>query len=363
MHAIVSRNLQKRAEVTATEEGIRLDLYGGESRSPYFSGYLHQMLTCSEGKPWRFKETRLENVEITGDADRIGIRGTRRELGFRMELSFDRHGPLSMDAAWDNDSERTLEDAAFGLLFAFPRHSREIVTIPHMIYNNNPSSDPERIVPRLGAGPDRGFICEEHRLPIPCVNLEWTEEGGTRFFSLFAVPSFEETADGTVHYGSLGAVQEEHRFMAAAMSGVLMFNGEKDIHCVAKSKTAPYGGGYRNLPPGSSLRKQYALDWGTAARPGQGFREIVRKGMELFAPEGARPLTAGEMIRLKTNALDDRWRTNERGAAGYVKFTDSNAFGNVSKHPLHYMYGWTGQCLKLAWCDAKLGFGQGRKSG
>ncbi|UJF35600.1 hypothetical protein [Paenibacillus hexagrammi] len=42
-----------------------------------------------------------------------------------------------------------------------------------------------------------------------------------------------------------------------------------------------------------------------------------------------------------------------------MKFTDSNTFGNVSKHPLHYMYGWTGQCLKLAWCDGKLGFENG----
>ncbi|WJH33832.1 hypothetical protein N6H14_28175 [Paenibacillus sp. CC-CFT747] len=102
------------------------------------------------------------------------------------------------------------------------------------------------------------------------------------------------------------------------------------------------------------MSKSYVIEWGPLAKPGRGFVEVVRSAIALYNPQGAAPHTLDEIIRLKTAALDDRWRESEKGA-GYVKFSDSNSFGLVSKHELHYMYGWTGQCLKLAWCDAVLG--------
>ncbi len=319
------------------------------------------MLLCSAGRPWRLSKAGPEAVQISQEADAIQISGTVQSLSFTLKLAFDPRGLLGLHVIWENRTDRTLRDMAVGLLFELPGREGEKVTIPHMIYNNNPSSDPTRAVPRLGEGPGKGFICEEHRLPIPCVNVEWTDghNGEERFLSLFSLPSYFELEDGSVQYGSLGAIRDEHRLTLAALSGVLMFNGEKDMICIAKNKTERYHGGYTDFSPGFALTKEYALDWGQVARPGQGFREIVRKGLELYAPEGARPLSLDEMIRLKTNALDDRWRTDCCGAAGYVKFSDSNDFGNVSKHPLHFMYGWTGQCLKLAWCDAKLGFETG----
>jgi hypothetical protein len=40
--------------------------------------------------------------------------------------------------------------------------------------------------------------------------------------------------------------------------------------------------------------------------------------------------------------------------AGYTKFSDIP--GNGPRKPRHFLYGWTGQALKLAWCDAQLGF-------
>ncbi|MDF2646010.1 MAG: hypothetical protein K0Q73_1815 [Paenibacillus sp.] len=361
MYAIISRDKQKRAEIAGTSKGIQLTLRSDGEQSPNFTGQLDEMLICSFGRPWRSDFVRLEDVQIISESDLIRICGKMEALTFTMELAFDEHHLLKINATWENRTDRTLHDVATGFLFVLPRWSKEIITIPHMIYNNNPSADPSRVVPRLGLGPDKGFICEEHRLPIPCVNVEWSEAAEARFISLFSVPAYMESADGVMHYGSLGAIQEEDRIMLAAMSGVLMFNGEKDMYYMGKNKTGPYNSGYVDITPGFSLTKQYALDWGVVAHPGQGFREIVRKGMELFAPVGAKPLTLEEMIRLKKNALDDRWRTGENGAAGYVKFSDSNEFGNVSKRPLHYMYGWTGQCLKLAWCDAKLGFTHGQE--
>ncbi|MDR6880608.1 hypothetical protein [Bacillus sp. 3255] len=360
MHAIVSRNRRRRAEVADTPEGIQLMLTTEGERSPYFKGRLQDMLIYSAGRPWRADTPGLRNVGVENGAGSIRIDGELGELSVTLELAFDDNDLLRIGANWENRSGSELRDAAVGLYFRLPRRSKEKVTIPHMIYNNNPSSDPNRVVPRLGEGPGQGFICEEHRLPIPCVNVEW-EEQDTRYFSLFSVPDYVEKADGTVHYGSLGAIREDEATTAAALSGVLMFNGEKDVYYIAKNRTESYSGGYLDWAQGFSLTKAYALDWGTVPHTGHAYREIVRKGMELLKPEGKQPHTLDELIGLKTNAMDDRWRTGRNGAAGYVKFTDSNAFGNASKHPLHYMYGWTGQSLKLSWCDAKLGFEQGQE--
>nr|WP_240159961.1 hypothetical protein [Paenibacillus aceris] len=321
---------------------------------------MNEMLCYSTGRPWHTNTPGLKDVRMDGESGLIRISGTLEELFVTLSLAFDENDLLHVQVSWENRSGNLLNEAVVGLLFLLPKRNQEKVTIPHMIYNNNPSSDPNRIVPRLGVGPGKGFICEEHRLPIPCVNVEW-EEYGTRYFSLFSIPGYVETDDGRVHYGSLGAIQDESRTIAVALSGVLMFNGEKDIYYIAKNRTESYQGGYMDWEQGYSLTKEYALDWGHALRTGHAYREIVRKGMLLYKPEGKKPFSLEELIVLKTNAMDDRWRIGEHGAAGYVKFTDSNVFGNVSKHPLHYMYGWTGQCLKLAWCDAKLGFEEGQE--
>ncbi|UJF35601.1 hypothetical protein [Paenibacillus hexagrammi] len=164
-------------------------------------------------------------------------------------------------------------------------------------------------------------------MPIPCVNVEWVEtkeisgqdaqelhaETGARYFSLYSIPDYLEASDGTVHYGSLGAIQEEGVLIAAAMSGVLMFNGEKDTYYIAKNRTETYQGGYLDFAEGFTLSKSYALDWGTLSHSGHAYRELVGKAVELFAPEGKKPLLLEEMIRLKTYALDDRWRTGGKG--------------------------------------------------
>ena len=353
VHTIQSLNRNKMLECRETPEGIHLILREAGQASPYFSGSLDRMLIASLGKPWKEEAVRLLNPNVDSDSSSIRISGLMMKFAFSMELSFDNNHLLHIKADWTNRSEELLTDASVGLVFELAARESEKITIPHMLYNNNPSSDPERIVPKLGD--NDGFICEEHRLPIPCVNAEWTDVDSARFLSLYSIPAYTETEDGAVHYGALGVLRETGRSTLAATSGTLMFNGQKDIYYIGKSKTSPYSGGYLNFDAGGTLSKRYALDWGRLPQSGWGFREIVRKGWQLFEPIGAKPLTMDEIIRLKTNAMDDRWR-NSDGAAGYVKFNDSNDFGKLNRLPFHFLYGWTGQCLKLAWCDAKIGF-------
>lgn len=360
-YRIVSPVSNNRAEVSPTNGEIRIRLYSGAdelaTERPYFEGNLSRMLVGSIGRPWRADPLTAADTRIEPQGDALRIRVEADPWSVGLELSFDAEGLLRIGASWTNRTDRTLHDAAVGIEWELGTRDKEIVTIPHMIYNNNPSADPARIVPRLGVGEGKGFLCEEHRLPIPCVNSEWREKDGCRrYLSFYSLPDYVESPDGTVCYGSMGAYRRDGRTTIAAMSGVLMFNGEKDVVYVTKNKTAPYDGGYTDFPPGFVLSKTYVLDWGTLAEPGRAFVQVVRRAVGLYRPQGASPHTVDEIVRLKSAAMDDRWR--EAGAAaGYVKFNDTNDFGLVSKkHGLHYMYGWTGQCLKLAWCDAVLGF-------
>lgn len=346
----------RTVDVWQSGSDVCLQLSCEEDAKPYFSDSLSRMAVSSQGRPWRADKIQLHASRIEQHDDMLRMEADCGELFLVLEQKFDAEGSLRISAVWENRSDLILKDVAVGLEWELFTSGKENVTIPHMIYNNNPSADPARLVPHLGVGEGRGFICEEHRLPIPCVNVEWEEDAGNqRSFTLFSLPSYIELEDGTVHYGSLGAYKRDGSISLAAMSGVLMFNGEKDIVYVSKSLTEPYSGGYIDFPPGFSLSKHYVLEWGPQKVPGRAFSQVVHRAALLYDPRGAAPHSLEELIELKTQAMDDRWRETEH-AAGYVKFNDRNSFGLVSKHGLHFMYGWTGQCLKLAWCDAFVGF-------
>lgn len=355
-YRITSPAENRSVDVWQSDNDVYIQLSREGESKPYFKNLLGLMAVYSAGRPWREERLGLNAVRIEQQGGVLRIEADGGELFLTLELTFDSEGLLRIATVWENRSGRTIYDVAVGLEWELAARGTENVTIPHMIYNNNPSADPARLVPHLGMGEHKGFICEEHRLPIPCVNVEWREEGcSERFLTMFSLPSYIELSDGTVHYGSVGAYKREGSVAIAAMSGVLMFNGEKDIVYVSKSKIEPYSGGYTDFAPGFALAKSYAMEWGPQKEPGRSFSQAVYRAVLLYDPQGADPLSLEDLIRLKSAAMDDRWRETDR-AAGYVKFNDRNSFGLVSKHGLHYMYGWTGQCLKLAWCDAFLGF-------
>ncbi|MEU2428458.1 hypothetical protein ABZ611_02890 [Streptomyces sp. NPDC007861] len=330
--------------IDAAQEGARLRLYGDGHEEPYFTGELGTMLVVSTGRPWRFAFPGVRNAEVTRVDGTLVVRCAAGELSAELSFAFD-DGLLRADITWRNASAAPLRDLAVGLVLELPHSSPEMVTLPQVLHRNNPSSDPARTVPRLATGPGGGaVVVEEHRLPIPCVHTEWQGPDGPRSLSLFS----PDPGDG-----SLGAAVHEDRLRLTAMSGTVMFNGTADVAYVHKSATAAYEGGYRELAPAGALTTRHALDWSRPRRTGHGFRDMVHRGLRLYAPVGARPLSLDEIVHYKTLAMDRRWHDAE-GAAGFLKFPDPG-------HVPGFMYGWTGQCLKLAWCDARIGLERGER--
>ncbi|MFG3155156.1 hypothetical protein ACGF7W_24255 [Streptomyces sp. NPDC048219] len=305
---------------------------------------LDDLFVASTGRPWAPARPGLRTWSLsrtgTGLRARCGLAGLPG-LEVDLDLSF-ADDLLHLRTTWRNTGDTECADAVLGLALPLPARAPESVTLPQVLYRGNPSADPARTVPRLTAGRDGGLVVEDHRLPVPCAHAEWRTGKEPRYATLYTA------RPGS---GSLGAVRGAGGVTLLGLSGALLFNGEPDTAYVHKGRTAPRAEGYLDLLPGEEFRGHHVLDWGRPARPGHGFRALVHRGLGLYRPRGARPLPLDEIVRLKTAALDRRWY-DSGGAAGYLKFTGTG-------HTAGFMYGWTGQCLKLAWCDARLGVEHG----
>jgi hypothetical protein len=60
------------------------------------------------------------------------------------------------------------------------------------------------------------------------------------------------------------------------------------------------------------------------------------------------------MITLKRTLMDSRFHESNY-SVGNICYGSANRFGDISGRPEYYLYPWTGQALKLAWCDCVLG--------
>ncbi|MEV1169614.1 hypothetical protein [Nonomuraea sp. NPDC049784] len=348
----------KVVEVVTGPGGPEVLLCHRDADASHLRAPLRGLLTASIGRPWRIEPAEPGTVDLrqgtlsapstpdgvpdaggAGDtAGRVVVVTARAgALSAYLELAFTPDGLLTLTTTWRNDSDTELTDMAAGLLLPLPAQDAH-VTMPGVLYNDNPSSDPNREVPHIG------YVCEEHRLPIPAVNAAWDD----RHVSLFAHPEpTRSEEDGTVAYGSLGVIRSPG-LTVTAMTGVIAFDGKPDVCYVSKAEVADRPIGYRDLAPGATITTRHTLDWGSVEPRGFGFRKLVHT--ELYREEAARPLSADDIVRLKTNAMDSRWNGD-----GYLAYE-----GIRHGRPRSYLYGWTGQCMRLALCDALLGIEENR---
>ncbi len=309
-----------------------------------------EMLSFSQYRPFEIKKRDWELASEKEEAE--GLCQIWRCETVEAKLTFQQAGGyLAMSLTFTNQGKEELAEFSGSLSMPFTGKGKNKVTIPHMIYNDNPSASPEKIVPHLGNVAGEGLIVEEHRLPIPAVNLEWEQAGAWRYFTLFSMPQVVTGEDKD--YWSLGVLKAEDGDVITSLTGPLMFNGCKDTVYGGRCTPLTSQMGYRTLRPGEGVSKTYYLDWGNTII-GKGFRSLVRMGYDVLKPETVALHTPEEMIAYKTNVLDTRYYKDECGS-GYKTFGAANSFGNMSGRPEYYLYGWTGQAIKLAWCDCVLG--------
>lgn len=256
-----------------------------------------------------------------------------------------------LSATYTNISTQPLKRFTAGMTLPLTAQDKHKITIPHIIYNDNPSADPERTVPHIGKVPGEGIIVEEHRLPIPAVNAEWRQGSGHAFLTLLSVSEVMEGDEE--EYWSLGVVKAQQGERIMALSGPLMFNGMKDVVYGGRCTPMSYLKGYRKLLPGESLTKAFYLSWGQTGE-GRGFRNLIDLGYDVLQPQTAAQHSYAQMIDYKKLVVDTRAYQDDH-CIGYQTFGSANAFGDISGRPDFFLYGWTGQAIKIAWSECMLG--------
>ena len=290
-----------------------------------------------------------DKIEMNDASDRCEMILTDKQVRLKVCFSICL-SELKISVCFVNIGEE-LEVFAGGITLPGCEHQKQKVTIPHMIYNDNPSADPERIVPHIGSVPGEGIIVEEHRLPIPAVNIEWQKGEEYQSLTLLSMPHIINGEDED--YWSLGVLKDVgYRIVSA--SGVLMFNGMKDVFYGGRCTPLPYMKGYRTLRTKDCLKKTFYLSWDCCKQEGRGFRNLTDMGYRLLKPQTKALHSLEEMIDYKKRVLDSRFFKNEK-CAGYLTFGACNPFGNISGRPEYFLYGWTGQAIRLAWCSCMLG--------
>jgi hypothetical protein len=342
----------KSLKIENREGEIILSFFKGEREIAFFP--LPRLLSFSRGRPWGLCPARVKDPEISRDNGGVAVHlpGAFGEINAGLRFYFDTAKGLVMESEWENRGP-AVKDAMAGLCFPMPWSEGAKFTLPHCLYNDNPSADPERIIPKVGTAPGGGYIAEEHRLPIPALNIQWRSGDTFPHLSIFSEPS-SVMGDFDSPW-TLGLLKEEKGYTPAALSGGVMFNGEKDLIYNAKAGHCDYPYEYNTFSTGDIWKKRHYLSWDDDKAWGMAFRSLVKEGWNIYNPKTEPAMDREKLAELKHNCLVSRW-CQDGEAAGYLTFGSANEFGNISGRPDYYLYAWTGECIKLAWCDIAWGF-------
>lgn len=313
-----------------------------------------KLIGYSLTRPFQLEETDWEHVNTEENEEHVSI--TYKAFPIEAKITFSKsEDALEALVVFTNISDEEIADFAGNISIPMTDNGKNKFTLPNMIYNDNPSAVPGKIVPHIGEEAGGGIIVEEHRLPVTAVNDEWQIDDKFYFMTLFLYPQVV-TGDER-EYWSLGIVKEEQGESMVALSGPLMFNGYKDVVYGGRNVPMSWLKGYRYIRSGESVSKKFAISFGDTEQ-GKGFRDIIALGYNKLKPQTTRLHTYKEMVDYKKNVLDSRYYKDD-DCCGYMTFGAANSFGNVSGRPEYFLYGWTGQTIKLAWCEMALAFEKG----
>lgn len=303
-------------------------------------------------RPWAISENprplEIISIESSGDKLKVVARSPLFEIIDRFSFQ---GGFLVVHRRWQCLAPRAVENLAVGTALCAGNGAAQHITIPHVLYNNNPSAAAERLVPRLSEIDAEALIVEEHRLPIPGVNVEWREHDRNLSLTMLVRPTVSPSPGfGEPECGSMGVILRPPGVELISLSGVVAFDGTKDQVYGAQNRSMPrQAEGYLSLEPGQTLEKTVYIALTSESVEGRGFRTLVSMAWKVLRPQ-ARPLFGiNKTIDLKLNALRGRWREQD-DRRGFIYLPEPGKPGNVYNRPPGILYGWTGQSLRLAGC-------------
>lgn len=165
-----------------------------------------KLIGYSLTRPFQLEETDWEHVNTEENEEHVSI--TYKAFPIEAKITFSKsEDALEALVVFTNISDEEIADFAGNISIPMTDNGKNKFTLPNMIYNDNPSAVPGKIVPHIGEEAGGGIIVEEHRLPVTAVNDEWQIDDKFYFMTLFLYPQVV-TGDER-EYWSLGIVKEE----------------------------------------------------------------------------------------------------------------------------------------------------------
>jgi hypothetical protein len=209
------------------------------------------------------------------------------------------------------------------------------VMLPGVCYHGNPSgtaSGAERVATYTGRPGDELF-CEEHRLTMPFVAVEWQEQQRLCGAALHTLPSLASHANKTDQWWSLGLVGRDQSTELSLLSGPCSINGRRGTVKANQRKLFPYTDTHLTVPAGAVIEKTVYLQVYPIGRKGSGFQVPLRETLDLYHPFSTDGLpTMKEILEAKYRFTLSRWHEGAH-SAGFRMYPHNNK----------YVMGWAGQ--------------------
>ncbi|MFP4055614.1 MAG: hypothetical protein ACLF0G_01960 [Candidatus Brocadiia bacterium] len=263
---------------------------------------------------------------------------------------------LRLVRRWTHDGEARQEDLTLLIEARCPTGGSQHFLLPGISCNGNPSSHPDRVVPRFPAERPARCLYEEHRYPLPMASCEWRGAEGPMALALLVRPA-RIGAEEDDHWWSLGLALQEDAAVLVAASGAVETNGRRGAVYGAQGQLADVEDWLVRAAPGQTFEKVALLECGPPEPRGYGFRRGLWAAHALFEPQAQPALSLDQFVDLKLNAL--RARYVEGGdIAGYLCVPQKNAY----RRGRYFQWGWVGQALLGSWCALHEGRRRGKEA-
>ena len=235
---------------------------------------------------------------------------------------------------WQWKGEQAAENVTLSVRWQTPP-SGPAVMLPGVCYHGNPSgsaSGPERVAIYTGR-PGEELFCEEHRLPMPFVSVEWDAEQRLCGAALSTLPSMAPHANKVDQWWSLGLVERDQATELSLLSGPCSMNGRRGFVKANQGKLFPYTDTHLTVPPNAIIEKTFYVQVYPVERKGSGFRVPLREALDIHQPYSTAGMpTLDEILAAKYRFTLSRWHEGAH-SAGFRMYPDRN----------EYVMGWAGQ--------------------
>ena len=316
--SLVQLHNQDGGRMTQPAEGLWSVAMGWEDDWP--TDWKHgQVKTCRRKGPWLV----ASGVVTTGQGD------------WQVQDSYIAEGRrIRCVRRWQWTGNEPARQVTLSVRWHVPPAGKAIM-LPGGCYHGNPSGNATRpgSVAAYEGRPGDELFCEEHRLPMPFVSVEWPDEKRMCGTALHTLPSMASHANKADQWWSLGLVARDGATELSLLSGPCSMNGQRGFVKANQRKLFPYTDTHLTVPPGAVIEKTFYLQTYPVEKKGSGFGVALRETLDIHHTLSTDGLpTHADILRAKYRFTLSRWHEGPH-SAGIRMYPDRN----------EYVMGWAGQ--------------------